>query len=355
MLGRIWPRNLPADRVLPYLRHVIPDLPPAAMAPLDAALHPEAMARPANGRKWLARWEAVARFESGRAVLDHAAPRPLAVGYDTHVGHMKILQTQTNQDALTLGSRGTTHLLCVCDGISTANAGSGDVASGITTNVVASLWEQNLSRLQDADDFSAEAFVERALSMANRAVCEAALRFAGGDLTGRVPMGTTAVVALIRGSRVQLGWLGDSRAYVVGPYGASLLTADMNQAGERLKAWHRGDELVWDPAGFALVGYVGHFNEDYRPESLVPRQIAFTLRPGERLVLCSDGVSDYVSVHHPGVAEVLHTCTWEVEPIEAAPALVAAANRGGGGDNCTAVVAALLPRGDDETQELPAR
>lgn len=352
MLGRIWPRNLPTDRVLPYLRHVVPDLPPSAIAPLDAALHPDAQCRPADGREWLALWESVSRAEAARSVSNPSVPRPLALGYDTHIGHMKILHTQTNQDSLTIGSRGSTHLLCVCDGISTANAGSGDVASGITTHVVASLFEQNLSRLQDADDFSAEAFVERALGMANRAVCEAAMRFAGGDLSGRVPMGTTVVVALIRGSRVQLGWLGDSRAYLVGRYGAALLTADMNQAGERLKAWHRGDELVWDPAGFALVGYIGHFNEDFRPEALVPRQVSFTLLPGERLVMCSDGVSDYVSVHHPGVAQVVRECTWEQDPADAAPALVAEANRGGGGDNCTAIVAALLPRGDDETEEL---
>jgi len=352
MLGRIWPRNIPADRAMPYLRHLVPDLPPSALAPLDMALHPDPDGRPSDGQAWARIWDEVGRCESRRLSADPTIPRPLAVGYDTHIGHLKILHTQTNQDALAVASRGSAHLLCVCDGISTANAGSGDVASGITTHVVTSLWEQHLSRLQDADDMSAEAFVERALGMANRAVCEAAMRFAGGDLAGRVPMGTTSVVAVVRGSRVQLGWLGDSRAYLVGRYGASLLTADMNQAGERLRSWHRGDELVWDPAGFALVGYIGHFNEDLRPESLVPRQISFTLLPGERLVLCSDGVTDYVSVHHPGAAEVVAQATWDLEPVDAATTLIHAANRGGGGDNCTAVVAMLVPRGDDPTEEL---
>lgn len=352
MLGRIWPRNIPADRAMPYIRHLVPDLPPSALAPLDMALHPDPAARPQDGQQWAAIWDQVGRSETRRTTADPTIPRPLVVGYDTHVGHLKILHTQTNQDSLAVASRGSAHLLCVCDGISTANAGSGDVASGITTHVVANLWEQHLSRLQDADDMSAEAFVERALGMANRAVCEAAMRFAGGDLAGRVPMGTTAVVALVRGSRVQLGWLGDSRAYLVGRYGASLLTADMNQAGERLRAWHRGDELIWDPAGFALVGYIGHFNEDLRPEPLIPRQVSFTLLPGERLVICSDGVTDYVSVHHPGAAEVIADATWQLEPIDAANTLIHAANRGGGGDNCTAIVAMVAPRGDDPTEDL---
>ena len=347
MLGRMWPRHISADRVLPYLRHLVRDLPPSAMAPFDHALHPDAQSRPASADKWLATWNMVAQAESQRALANHAMPARLDIGYDTHVGHMKILQSQTNQDALSVASRGTAHLLCVCDGISTANAGSGDVASGITSHVISNLWEQHFSRLKNADDLAAEAFLERALGMANRAVCEAALRYAGGDLAGRVPMGTTAVVAFVRGSRVQLGWLGDSRAYLVGPYGASLLTADMNQAGERLRMWHRGDDMSWDPSGYALVGYIGHFNEDLRPEGLIPRQASLTLLPGERLVLCTDGITDYISLHHPGAADVIAGATWGLSAIDAANTLIHVANRGGGGDNCTVIVAMIPHAADD--------
>ncbi|MFT7517975.1 MAG: serine/threonine protein phosphatase PrpC [Kiritimatiellia bacterium] len=352
MMGRVWPRNIPADRAIPYLRHVVQDLPPSALAPLDCALHPDPLARPADGRRWTAMWESVARSEAARGVMDHRIARPLHIGYDSHIGFMKLLQTQTNQDTVYAASRHGLHLLMVCDGISTANAGSGDVASGITSHVVSSLWEQALGRLEKANDEQVDAFMERALGMANRAVCEAALRFAGGDLRGRVPMGSTAVVAVVRGSRVTLAWLGDSRAYLVGRFGAALLTADMNQAGERFRAWNTGQELVWDPAGFALVGYIGHFNEYYRAESLVPRISHFTLLPGERLVICSDGITDYIGTHHPSVSDVIREAAWGTDPADAAQALVSAANRGGGGDNCTVIVATPLPRGDDETEDL---
>jgi serine/threonine protein phosphatase PrpC len=352
MLGRIWPRNVPADRVLPYLRHVVPDLPPAAMAAFDQALHPDPSCRPANGAHWLRTWSAIGSAEARRALADGAATRPMVVGYDTHIGFTKMLNTQTNQDALAVSSRDGVHLLAVCDGISTANTGSGDLASGITASVLSSLWEQNHGRLRGADDFSAEAFIERALALANRAVCQQALQLAQGDLVGRVPMGTTVVVAAVRGSRVQVGWLGDSRAYLVGPYGASLLTADMNQAGDRLRSWHAGHELAWDPAGYALVGYIGHFAEDMRAEPLVPSQTSFTLLPGERLVLCTDGVTDYVAAHHPAASLVVHQTVYNVHPIDAAVGLTLAANRGGGGDNCTAIVATLLPASDDATEEI---
>lgn len=349
MLGRNWPGNMPGDRVMPYLRYVISELPPSVMGPLDAALHPDPERRPANATIWRTLWKASAAAETARRAADSSTVRPMVVGYDTHIGMMKMLNTQTNQDSLAVSSRGGMHLLCVCDGISTANAGSGDVASGLTTNVISGLWEQSLQQLRNADDFTAEAFIERALALANRSVCQQALRFADGDLAGRVPMGTTCVVAIVRGSRVQIGWLGDSRAYVVGKYGASLLTADMNQAAERLRLWHGGHELRWDPAGYALVGYIGHFNEDYRDEPLQPHQISFTLLPGERLVLCSDGITDYIAQHHPGASSVIYRASAESHPADAAVALTAAANRGGGGDNLTVIVGTLLPNEDEVT------
>jgi serine/threonine protein phosphatase PrpC len=341
LLGRRWPRQIPASRAIPYLRFAIPSIPPSAIAPLDAALHPDPARRPQHGLAWLALWQAAAVAEETRSFAVRNPTARIAVGYDSHVGKMKLLLTQINQDSLFVSSRGSVSLLVVCDGISTANAGSGDVASSISCHVIANLWEQALPRLTTSGPTEIREFIDRALRMANTAVCEAALRFAGGDLEGRVPMGTTCVLAIIHGNWVSLGWLGDSRAYLVGPYGASLVTADENQAAERLKAWHLRFLDGWDPAGFALVGYLGHFNESSRPEALPTHHTSFTLVPGERLVLCTDGVTDYVGETHPEVAEVVATLSYDSDPDEAARAMVGEANRGGGGDNCTAVVAAL--------------
>jgi serine/threonine protein phosphatase PrpC len=89
-----------------------------------------------------------------------------------------------------------------------------------------------------------------------------------------------------------------------------------------------------------------------RAEPLVPGHLSFTLLPGERLVLCTDGVTDYVAPHHPGAAQVVFETVYNTHPADAAVGLTACANRGGGGDNCTAVVATLLPAADDATEEL---
>lgn len=344
LLGRPWPTGIPAQRAIPYLRYVIPQIPPSALAPLDAALHPDPRLRPRDGLAWQALWQsaAVAEEQRGYATRDPAAR--LTIGYDSHIGRMKMLLTQTNQDALFVSSKGPLSLLVVCDGISTANAGSGDVASSIASNVIASLWEQALPRLVSSGSSEVREFLDRALRMANQAVCEAALRFAGGNLDGRIPMGTTVVAALVFGNRVWLTWLGDSRAYLVGAYGASLLTFDENQASERLRAWHLGFLDRWDPSGFALVGYLGHFDELSRAEALPAHHASFTLIAGERLVLCSDGVTDYLGDTHPEAALFVADAVRDDDPFEASRNLVAQANRGGGGDNITVITSRLWER-----------
>ncbi|MCB9694771.1 MAG: protein phosphatase 2C domain-containing protein [Alphaproteobacteria bacterium] len=344
LLGRKWPANIPAQRAVPYLRYVVPMLPPSALAPLDAALHPDPRLRPRDGLAWQALWQVAAVAEEQRAYAARDPAARLHIGYDSHIGRMKVLLTQTNQDALFVSSKGPLSMLVVCDGISTANAGTGDVASSIASNVIATLWEQALPRLVAAGPVEIREFLDRALRMANQAVCEAAMRFAGGNLDGRVPMGTTAVVALVFGNRVWLAWLGDSRAYLCGGYGASLLTFDENQASERLRAWHLGFLDRWDPSGFALIGYLGHFDEMARAEALPAHHTSFTLCPGERLVLCSDGVTDYLGDTHPEAALFVADAVRDSDPFEAARNLVAQANRGGGGDNITAITARLWDR-----------
>ena len=342
LMGRPWPEHIPAQRAIPYLRYVISALPPAAVAPLDLALHPDPALRPKDGLAWQALWQVAAVAEEKRSYARREPSARLNYGYDSHIGRAKMLRSQTNQDSVFVSTKGPLTLLVVCDGISTANAGSGDVASSIATHVIANLWEQALPRLVEAGPAETREFLDRALRMANQAVCEAALRFGGGNLEGRVPMGTTAVVALVYGNHIWFAWLGDSRAYLVGNYGTSLLTFDENQASERLRAWHLRFIDEWDPAGFALVGYLGHFDEMWRPEALPAHHANFTLVPGERFVLCSDGVTDYLGDSHPEAALHLAEAVHGNDPYHAAQQLIVQANRGGGGDNITTIVAGLF-------------
>ena len=141
---------------------------------------------------------------------------------------------------------------------------------------------------------------------------------------------------MIHGEKVDLAWLGDSRAYFRGATGAGCLTADHNVMLE----WLRGDRERDDRnahIGRTLTRYVGHFDQD-TPVLLPVQHRRLRLLAGEWLVLCSDGVSDYACSDHRDFTALLERLTAPgADPQSVAQALVSAANAGGGGDNATAV------------------
>jgi serine/threonine protein phosphatase PrpC len=341
-VGRPLPPLAEPSDLLPHLRHQLPTLAPSALGPLFGALHPDPERRP-SAEVWLHQWRAVLRAEAERESTEDAS-QELRVGYDSHVGRVKLMQTQTNQDALYLATRGHRRILMLCDGISVADAGRGDLASRLATQAVGRLWEH-----VSPDKVGARRLLDRALHLANRAVCERALKIAHGDLSNRMPMGTTIVVAATEGNRVHLAWLGDSRAYLVGDYGAALLTADDNVSGERFVAWCARQIRSWSAQGHALVRYLGHFDEDLKTPAPFPaHHTSLVLRPGERLVLCTDGITDYIDAHEPGVALSVEACARILDPNEACRALVNLANHRGGGDNASAIVVQVAePERDD--------
>ncbi len=330
-LGRALPAGAEPHSTLPFLRHQLSELGPAVMAPLTAALHPEPEHRPTASR-WLTQWKAVVAAEEARPeALD--AEADLRCGYDSHVGRVKLLQTQINQDALWIGARGQHRMFALADGISVADAGTGDIASRITVRTLGRVWESSANRRH-----APRRLLDAGLHLANREVCQQALRFARGDLTDRQPMGTTATVLATEGNRVHLSWLGDSRAYLIGEYGVSLLTADDNVSGQRFASWCEHVASSWNDAGHALVRYVGHFDEAHQPAPLPAHHVEFVLRPNERVLLCTDGITDYLHAHEPGLCLLIEELCQGQTPHEACRQLVAMANRRGGGDNASVIL-----------------
>jgi protein phosphatase len=64
-----------------------------------------------------------------------------------------------------------------------------------------------------------------------------------------------------------------------------------------------------------------------------------SLLPGESLVICSDGITDYVAHGEATVAAIIGSVVRSLSAQDAATQLVEMANRGGGGDNATVIVA----------------
>ena len=340
LVGRLFDSDtIGDDALLAHLATLAPDAPIDWIGVMARSLSDRPEARPADG---LALWLALERAQA-TATLREQAPLRAAwqpdIGHDTHIGAVKARLGQTNQDALFYHQHGPVTLVLVADGISVSTAGSGNLASALLVQAVATLWEERAESLISAGDAAIADFIEQALDDANRAVCEAALQLAEGDLGRYIPMGTTVVMAMLRGGRVWLASLGDSRAYLVGSSGTTQLTGDGNVRGDWLATLQSGEQVELEHDGAALTAYVGHFDVQDRPRALTPQTRSLTLLPDEYLVLCSDGFNDFAAASPGELTQVLEGALRPGVTVSAAcRELVTAANAGGGGDNITVLV-----------------
>jgi protein phosphatase len=187
----------------------------------------------------------------------------------SHVGKVR----SNNQDSGYIGNR----LFVVADGMG-GHAG-GDVASAIA-----------LQRILKADtEYStieeAQAALQSAIAAANGELAETV--FEHPELTG---MGTTVDAISIVGDQVVIAHIGDSRIYLYRDGELSQITTDHTFV-QRLVDSGRitPDEARVHPRRSVLMRVLG--DVDSAPEV---DTFAMTTKPGDRWLLCSDGLSDFV-------------------------------------------------------------
>jgi len=200
-------------------------------------------------------------------------------------------------------------LFVVADGM--GGHRGGEVASQLAVETLEKLFKKGIGELPDQ------------VREANRVVFERSVvdeKVAG--------MGTTLTAALVEGDRIRLAHVGDSRAYLLREGDLRLLTEDhtlvhrMVTEGEISK-----EEAETHPQRSVLTRALG-------VETVVDvDDDTVQVRPGDRLLLCTDGLTSMVS--EQAVEEVLRAVP---DPQEAAQRLVQLANEGGGADNTTVVV-----------------
>jgi serine/threonine protein phosphatase PrpC len=141
-------------------------------------------------------------------------------------------------------------------------------------------------------------------------------------------MGTTLTAALICGDRLFLAHVGDCRAFRWSARGLDQLTADHSVVAGMVAAGQVPPEAVYThPQRSVIYRCIGD-----RPAVAVD-MAERTLAPGDRLVLCSDGL--WEMIRNEGVEDVLMQ---EADPQLACNLLVARANAAGGADNISVIV-----------------
>lgn len=152
-------------------------------------------------------------------------------------------------------------------------------------------------------------------------------------------MGTTLTAAtLVAGDTLLVGHVGDSRAYLLHDGELRQVTDDHSLVEELVREGRlTADEAAVHPQRSIITRALGidpTVNVDVYPVELTP---------GDRLLLCSDGLTGMVQPD-----DIAATLRRESDPARVASQLVDAANAAGGEDNITVVVVAV-------TDEAPVR
>lgn len=228
------------------------------------------------------------------------------------------LERAHNEDSVCL-NRGA-GLLVVADGMGGYNAG--EVASALAIEQAGVVLGH--SRTDAADDAYAATLVEQAFAAAN-----AAILTAGSRRPECLGMGTTMVLAVVDGHRVTVGHVGDSRAYLLRAGHLSRLTHD-HSVGQAMI-----DAGVLDEQAARASTLRGVLTRALGVEPSVDTDIKqFDWQIGDRLLLCSDGLTDMI--HDTFIRSLLMSAA---SADEAAKALVRAALDAGGHDNVTVLAA----------------
>lgn len=140
-------------------------------------------------------------------------------------------------------------------------------------------------------------------------------------------MGTTMVCALFRDGRVYVANVGDSRAYLRSKYGFWQVTEDHSLLYEHLRAGMIKEEEVPTFLSKNIITRSVGFESDVVCD-IVERRV----EPGERYVLCSDGLSGLVSDER--IVEIMDATA----PDQIVPELVSEAKKNGGDDNITVLM-----------------
>ncbi len=234
------------------------------------------------------------------------------------------LQRENNEDSYHVGNR----LIVVADGMGGHEAG--EVASAITAQHFADIDEQAIdprlyNTLAAAIDESSEAIAAAVAS--------------SPELAG---MGTTATAVLFGDRRIVVANVGDSRAYLYQRNHLIQLTSDDSYVQMLVDAGDiTPEEALHHPYRSVVL-------KSLDGSDVKPRFTTLARTHGDRFLVCSDGLTDYVDIDDI-------TAALDLTDIEAAAdKLIALTLAAGAPDNVTVILADVLETAETaETRTQP--
>ena len=231
---------------------------------------------------------------------------------------------EQNEDSLVV----TPPLFVVADGMGGHSAG--EVASEICVKTVAECAPKHA----DAEELG------QAVEQANRDIITAALT---GE--GREGMGTTCTAAMLEADKLVIAQVGDSRAYLLHGGKLSQITRDHSLMANMIESGQiTPEEARFHPNRSVITRALGN------DPDMVPDLYEIRVEAGDRLMLCSDGLTSMVED-----ADIEAVMNRVADPQRCAAALVNEAIAAGGTDNVTVVVANAVGLGDKARRKIKRR
>ena len=171
-------------------------------------------------------------------------------------------------------------LIVVCDGMGGMNAG--EVASQLAVDTIKQRFSNDKLSDMVSSSASIKKYIERVIIAADAAIKDESK--ADHEKAG---MGSTIVLAWFVGSKVYVGWCGDSRAYRYNPVdGLVRLSHDHSYVQELVDSGNLKEELAFDhPNSNIITRSLGEPNRAAKPDVR-----EFPLCNGDIILLCTDGI-----------------------------------------------------------------
>lgn len=207
----------------------------------------------------------------------------------------------------------------VCDGMGGANGGQ--VASALAADTVAEIVEEFFESTKPPYDITF--LLRKAIRTANDKVYK--MSNADPMLKG---MGTTLVMAIVVQDDIYVANVGDSRAYLLFGDAIQQISVDHSAVQELLDQGKiTKEEAINHPQKNIITRAIG-------VDSMVEFDyFTYNFAKGDRLLLCSDGLSNYCSER-----KLLEIITDNDSAVGVTEALITYANQQGGRDNITALL-----------------